>query len=423
MIKRTERIRDMILGDGDKTSSHANFVTFTMFISVIFLLILCVFHVVTGLKSTAVIAAGSAIILFCLYYAVRFHSLIFVPKLILTLGGLVVLDVTWYFKFLSNGPILICILIFAALMLLLWEGKSLLVLLVLYFLNLLVLFYIDYNAPEVLLEYPDSKTRSIDIFSSFFIYVSLLVILLYVFKKEFIRQQQKAFQSDKLKSAFLANMSHEIRTPMNGILGFSDLLKNPNLSGTMQQEYIGIIERSGHRMLNVINNIIDISRIEAGLSQLDIQETNVNEQFDRIYKLFTPEAAAKGVNLVYNSPEAVEQIIIKTDREKIAAILTNLVKNALKYSNNGIVEMGYTVRKSHIEFYVKDNGIGIETDRQKAIFERFVQADIEDVQARQGAGLGLSISKAYAELLGGDIAVKSQVGIGSTFTFILPFNA
>jgi signal transduction histidine kinase len=240
--------------------------------------------------------------------------------------------------------------------------------------------------------------------------------------------KEKAEESDMLKSAFLANMSHEIRTPMNGILGFSELLKTPGLSGAQQQEYIGIIEKSGKRMLNIINDIIDISKIEAGLINIDLKETNVNEKIEYIYTFFKPEMEAKGITFAFRNALPAKEAILVTDREKLYAILSNLVKNAIKYTERGSVEFGYVPTGSsselkELQFYVKDTGIGIPKSRQNAIFERFIQADIPDKMARQGAGLGLSISKAYVEMLGGKIWVESEDGIGSTFHFTLPYNA
>lgn len=240
--------------------------------------------------------------------------------------------------------------------------------------------------------------------------------------KELLKAKEKAEESDRLKSAFLANMSHEIRTPMNGILGFAELLKEPGLSGDEQQNYIRIIQKSGVRMLNIINDIVDISKIEAGLMKLDIQESNVNEQIEYIYTFFKPEVESKGMNLLINTPLPTKNAILKTDREKVYAILTNLVKNAIKYSNEGAIEVGYKIMEKTLEFYVKDTGIGIPINRQDAIFERFIQADIPDEWAQQGAGLGLSITKAYVEMLGGKIWVESQEGIGSTFYFTLPYS-
>jgi len=241
--------------------------------------------------------------------------------------------------------------------------------------------------------------------------------------RELLKAKEQAEESDRLKSAFLANMSHEIRTPMNGIIGFAELLKEPGLTGEEQQDYIRIIQKSGARMLSIINDIVDISKIEAGLMKLEIQESNVNEQIEYIYTFFKPEVEAKGMKLSINTPLPAKEAILKTDREKVYAILTNLVKNAIKYSNEGTIEIGYIKKDTNLEFYVKDTGIGIPNDRLDAIFERFIQADIPDQFTQQGAGLGLSITKAYLEMLGGKIWVKSQKDIGSTFYFTLPYCA
>ncbi|PKP52582.1 MAG: hybrid sensor histidine kinase/response regulator, partial [Bacteroidetes bacterium HGW-Bacteroidetes-1] len=242
---------------------------------------------------------------------------------------------------------------------------------------------------------------------------------------ELIIAKEQAEQSDRLKSAFLANMSHEIRTPMNGILGFAGLLKEVDLSGEMQQEYIKLIEQSGARMLNIINDIVNISKIESGLMEVDLKESNINEQMDFIYTYFKPETDRKRIQFLYHKPLPTQEAIIFTDREKIFAILSNLVKNAIKYTDVGSIEFGYSLNNTGLtkilEFYIKDTGIGIPKDRHKAIFERFIQADITDKMAREGAGLGLSISKAYVECLGGEMWVKSKEGKGSIFYFSIPY--
>jgi hypothetical protein len=244
--------------------------------------------------------------------------------------------------------------------------------------------------------------------------------------EDLLTAKEKAEESDRLKSAFLANMSHEIRTPMNGILGFADLLKQPGLTGKTQKTYIQIIKKSGVRMLNIINDIIDISKIESGLMKVEISQSNVNGQIEYIYSFFKPEAEAKGLQLSFSYSLTAAEATIHTDREKLYAILTNLVKNAIKHTSEGSIELGYQLVMvngvEELEFFVKDSGMGIPKHRQEAIFQRFIQADIADRMAHQGAGLGLSISKAYVEMLGGKIWVESQEGVGSTFFFSLPYH-
>jgi len=272
-------------------------------------------------------------------------------------------------------------------------------------------------------DYDNSDVRQLSLLMDSVWKISERILLI----KDLTIAKEKAEESDKLKSAFLANMSHEIRTPMNGILGFAELLKKPDLTGEEQQDYIRIIEKSGTRMLNIINDIVDISKIEAGLMKLDIKESNINEQIEYIYTFFKPEVEAKGMKLTLNTTLPANEATIATDREKVYAILTNLVKNAIKYSKAGTIEVGYNLKTAiapaELEFYVKDSGIGIPKDRQEAIFERFIQADISDKMAQQGAGLGLSITRAYVEMLGGKIRVESVEGSGSTFYFTLPYSA
>ncbi|OFY40731.1 MAG: hypothetical protein A2X18_11790 [Bacteroidetes bacterium GWF2_40_14] len=246
---------------------------------------------------------------------------------------------------------------------------------------------------------------------------------------ELTKAKEKAEESDQLKSAFLANMSHEIRTPMNGILGFADLLKEPKLSGIEQQEYISIIEKSGARMLNIINDIISISKIESGTIDTYISETNINEQTEFVFNLLKLDAAKKKLTLSFKNTLPDKDSIIKTDTEKFISVLSNLVKNAIKYTNRGSIEFGYIFKNNskddeqcNLEFYVKDTGIGIPKDRQEKIFERFTQDDIVDKTDRNGVGLGLAISRAYVTKLGGKIWVESEKGKGSVFYFTIPYN-
>jgi PAS domain S-box-containing protein len=233
---------------------------------------------------------------------------------------------------------------------------------------------------------------------------------------------EKATESDRLKTAFLQNISHEIRTPMNGILGFTNLLTEPDLSGEEQQEYVEIINNNSDRMLNTINDLMDISMIESGQMKIAVSEVNVNNQSKELYTFFKPEAEKKGIQLSFINTLPTQEAIIKTDKNKLYSILTNLIKNAIKYSNKGKIEFGYEKKGEYLEFFVKDTGIGIPKDRQKAIFDRFVQADIEDRRAFEGSGLGLSISKAYVEMLRGRIWVESEEGAGSQFYFTIPYN-
>lgn len=246
------------------------------------------------------------------------------------------------------------------------------------------------------------------------------------FINEIKKAKGKAEESDRLKSAFLANMSHEIRTPMNGIMGFAQLLKEPNLKGEEQIQFIDIIENSGKRMLNIINDIIDLSKIEAGQMELILNEVNINKQTEYLYTFFKPEAEKNGLKLSFDNGLPNHLALIESDKEKIYAILTNLIKNAIKYTNSGNIDFGYQLKTKNgiaqLEYYVKDTGIGIESERQLAVFERFIQADQSLSSQYEGAGLGLAITKAYVEILGGEIWLESEPNIGSQFYFTIPYH-
>ncbi len=239
---------------------------------------------------------------------------------------------------------------------------------------------------------------------------------------ELIAAKQKAEESDRLKSAFLANISHEIRTPMNGILGFAQLLKSPHLAGEEQAEYIDLIMQSGERMLNLINNLINISRIEAGETMLHVIETPVNELLSDLYAFFKPEIEKKGLRLNCKTGLPDVESIVETDSGKLIQILTNLIQNALKFTSKGEIDFGYNRIGGALEFYVIDTGVGIAPDMKEKIFDRFHQVDNTITRTQEGSGLGLSISKAYVELLGGTIRVESREGWGSEFYFTLPYN-
>ena len=243
---------------------------------------------------------------------------------------------------------------------------------------------------------------------------------------ELIAAKEKAEESDRLKSASLANMSHEIRTPMNGILGFTNLLKDPGFSTKEHQQFIDIIEKSGDRMLNTINDIIDISKIESGQIKVEVSDINLNKEMDELLEFFLPEAKKKNIQLSITNRLPDQQATVNSDKEKINSILTNFIKNAIKYTHTGSIEFGCSINKKaknkELEFYVKDTGIGIPTERQEAVFSRFVQADIDDKQVYEGSGLGLAISKAYVEMLGGQIWVESEEGVGSQFYFTIPYK-
>ena len=239
---------------------------------------------------------------------------------------------------------------------------------------------------------------------------------------ELIVSKNKAEESDKLKSAFLANMSHEIRTPLNGILGFSSILMDPELSKENAKKYIGIIDSSGQQLLTIINDILDISKIEAGQIPISLEVLNINQTLKELLQQFMKEAELKNLVLILYSDHLKETILIKTDANRFRQVFCNLLSNAIKFTSEGKIEFGFALKDDLIEFYVKDSGIGIATEDQSIIFKPFRKVASTTTHLYAGTGLGLAISKALVEKLGGTITLKSSPQKGSTFIFTIPYT-
>ena len=234
--------------------------------------------------------------------------------------------------------------------------------------------------------------------------------------------KKRAEESDQLKSAFLANMSHEIRTPMNGILGFAELLQEQDVQEDTRKKYLEVIDRSGRRMLNIINDIVDISKIEAGQISIFKQEFHLNELINEQFNFFFKETKEKDLNFTCKTALEYPDDLIFTDKSRLSQVLSNLIKNAIKFTHQGEIEFGYIQEKNMLQFYVKDSGIGIDKKIANSIFERFRRGDNKLSRNYEGAGLGLSISKALVEMMGGSIGIESKHGKGSTFYFTIPYK-
>ncbi len=237
--------------------------------------------------------------------------------------------------------------------------------------------------------------------------------------------KQKAEESDRLKSVFLANISHEIRTPMNGILGFADLLLRDDLSLEKCQQYAKIISDCGNNLMQLLNDILDISRIEAGEVEIKKEDFCVNEIIEELYNFYEPQTRQDGKELSLQMHKSLrnDEAVIYSDKRYLRQILTNLLSNALKFTKKGETIIGYNAKQNGIEFFVKDSGESIAPELLDKIFEPFRQG--EEILSRKyhGTGLGLTIAKSYTELLGGYMWVESEIGHGTTFYLTLPYSA
>ncbi len=236
--------------------------------------------------------------------------------------------------------------------------------------------------------------------------------------------KEKAEESDRLKSAFLANMSHEIRTPLNGIMGFTQLLySRQDITNEQKHRYTGIIKRNSEGLLNIINDILDISKIESGQMELSIKEFDVNLMINDLHAIYQSKIKERNKLFVFKQKPSRESLFVEADENRLRQVFINLLDNAIKFTDKGFVEFGVEkIETDKIYFFVKDTGIGIPQDKFNDIFERFHQVDSMQRAAYGGTGLGLSISKKLINLMKGDIAVESTEGKGSTFSFYFPYK-
>ncbi|PKP52529.1 MAG: hypothetical protein CVT92_08550 [Bacteroidetes bacterium HGW-Bacteroidetes-1] len=241
-----------------------------------------------------------------------------------------------------------------------------------------------------------------------------------------IEARQKAEENDKLKSAFLANMSHEIRTPLNSIIGFSDILLENESDKLEAHEFTSMINSAGKTLLKLIDDIIDLSKIEAGQIKISNSEMDINQVLDELMITFENEKKNRHkehIELHLLKPFSKSPFQIYTDPYRFRQIMSNILTNALKFVDEGSITFGYTETKSDfVQFFVKDTGVGIEREKAHLIFQRFGQLDASSRRNRQGTGLGLSITKQLIELMGGEIWFDSEQGKGTTFYFTIPFG-
>jgi len=241
--------------------------------------------------------------------------------------------------------------------------------------------------------------------------------------RELTKAKEKAEQSDRLKSAFLANMSHEIRTPMNAIVGFAQVLNDPELSSADRDHFIQIIQHRADDLLNIINASLDISRIESGTITPVWQEVKLDDLHREMYQLFRDKLKKAGkteIALEYDMPRTDDSQLVVTDPYILRQVLANLLDNAVKYTARGKIVFGCQVQEKGLSCFVSDTGIGISRQNQEVIFDHFRQADIPEAQSYGGTGLGLTICRGMLNQLGGEIKVESEPNKGSTFRFTIP---
>nr|MBP7497202.1 response regulator [Bacteroidales bacterium] len=257
-----------------------------------------------------------------------------------------------------------------------------------------------------------------------YIIIETDISLLKKYENDLIKAKEKAEQSDKLKTAFLSNMSHEIRTPMNAILGFANLLDDHDLTDKEKTYFVDLINKNSKNLLHLIDDILDIAKIEAGEIKITQAPCLLNSLFFEILSSFKSDKNLNNnIELLFNFDNNDPDFNIITDSFRLRQIITNLITNAFKFTEKGFIETGYQIKNSEILFYVKDTGIGIPDDKKELIFQRFIKVDHSNKSKLYGGtGIGLSICKNLIDLLNGKIWVESQLNQGSIFYFTLPYN-
>jgi signal transduction histidine kinase/ActR/RegA family two-component response regulator len=270
---------------------------------------------------------------------------------------------------------------------------------------------------------PDLLTEIQTFKGSFYVIVTAIIFYI-ILKTHLIKirdAEQKAIDSDKLKTAFLQNISHEIRTPMNSIIGFSGLLKDKNSTELEKVQYLDMIAKGSDQLLNIVNEVLDISLIETGNLRVNKQRLHLNNLMDDSYNLFKP-IVKKDIAFTAEKGLPDPLSIILTDTTKVRQVINNLLNNAIKFTDKGFIHFGYFLKNNELEFYVEDSGIGIDQAYHNKIFERFLKVGLENKRLYDGVGLGLAICKGNIDLLKGRIWLESKPDEGSRFYFTIPYE-
>jgi signal transduction histidine kinase len=286
-------------------------------------------------------------------------------------------------------------------------------------LNLIGFFILEYNFPDFIGNYHDPDSRLIDTYTGSILSILLLLSLLSAIKNNYTQEYERAKMSDQLKSAFLANMSHEIRTPLNAIVGFSSLLTEQEIVEDDKQKFMDQILRNSDYLLSLIEDIIDVSKIESNQLTVTIRNFDVIPHIHQVIQTFQLGMPANK-NVIVAANLEMTSLFIKIDPVRFEQIIRNLLSNAVKFTEKGLIELSCKKEKDFYIFAVKDSGIGIHIEHQKIIFDRFMKIENNKQHLYRGTGIGLFLSKQLVEMFGGEIWVESVVGKGSTFYFTIP---
>lgn len=329
------------------------------------------------------------------------------------------LDILWFINYGSSGPVLPYYVVFYAFLILVFERKYFVILSIILCLNLIGLYVFERQFIDELGKYANDTMRLNDNFIGMFFGLLLISFFTGALKNNYLIEFERAKRADKLKSAFLANMSHEIRTPLNAIVGFSSLISDPDIAESEKVDFEGQIQRNSDYLLSLIEDIIDLSKIESNQLTIKLEEVDVVPLINQLVHTFHKVILLEKDVLVFTNLRE-SKLIVNVDRVRLEQILRNLLSNAVKFTEQGSVEVTCVKDNRYVTFGVKDTGLGIELEQQGIIFDRFIKLDNNKQYLYRGTGIGLFLSKQLVEMFGGKIWVESEIGKGSIFYFTIP---
>jgi len=419
-------IAERIIGNPERFLIEQRLLNGSSAIGIVLSLAILINNIALGLDLFLNIIIGLSFPYFCLlYYLSRIKEQYLIPMWGLIIFCMVFIPPAWFLNSgLLGSTAFICINIMAA-FLAITRGKTRIIIAVLLIGELFAVIAIELFRPDLVVPYASRSQQVVDIILTFAFSLVMLVVIIIFIMKNYEEEKKKAEESNKLKSYFLANISHEIRTPMNSILGFSGLLRDGALPDEDKLHYIDIIHKSGKHLLELIDDIIDLARIEAGQVTLNPRPLPLDMLMGDLHDIFSLQMkdAGKHVELIVKLPEGPRAGSILADEVRLRQILMNLIGNAVKFTESGTIEFGYRITANgKLLFRISDTGIGISQENISHVFEQFKQADDSHTRKYGGAGLGLSISKKLINLMGGDIWLESEPGAGTAFYFDIPYQ-
>ena len=358
--------------------------------------------------------------IFITYFLIgRFRRLSRLLYYLITLTAIIFLDCAWYYNFGSRGSVLGFFIVVLVFFIFVWDTRKIVFVATVLLIDLLVIFVLEFNNPDIVGKYINEKSRVGDVYFGLALSLFMVTIFSLIIKRNYLKEYEQARKADQLKSAFLANMSHEIRTPLNAIVGFSSLLTDGQYEQETQDEFKAIIEQNSDHLLELIEDIIDLSKIEVNELQLNISKTDLKAMFERLKVHSSKTISNSDSDIKIDYEILIENPMIVTDALRLEQILRNLISNGIKFTKEGSVFFGCKWIGNDLTFYVRDTGMGIKEENQSHIFDRFVKLNSDSTELSRGTGIGLYLSKQIIQKLGGRIWVQSEYGVGSNFYFTI----